>query len=257
MSGSDFWRGVTKRGAQARTTPEPAASPPLALVQMPSAAAGIDGATKKLLDELRSAVKAAGVEPDDPMMPLVTAFAQSIRFMAERGSMSDRVVTSASERIQAALVEARRTADAEAERFSGAILATETDIIRRIAGSIAASADKALTRRVKVFDRNTALWAAAALFGTAVACLVGGYVWGSNVASADIHETEAGLRAAFSNSAADANNWMLLMEWNDLSQALKSCGNANQAILDHGRRACAMPLWIEKPQAAKPEQLGQ
>ena len=181
------------------------------------------------------------MEPDDPMMPLVTAFAQSIRFMAERGSMSDRVVTSASERIQAALVEARRTADAEAERFSGAILATETDIIRRIAGSIAASADKALTRRVKVFDRNTALWAAAALFGTAIACGVGGYVWGGNVARADIYETEAGLRAAFSHSSADANNWMLLMNWNDLSQALKSCGNANQAILDHGRHACAGP----------------
>jgi len=221
---------------------------------MRSAAASLDGATEKLLDELRSAVKAAGVEPDDPMMPLVTAFARSIRFMAERGNTSDRVVASAAERINAALVEARRTADAEAERFSASILATETNIIQRIAGSIAASADKALTRRVKVFDRNTALWAAAALFGTAIACGVGGYFWGGNVARAAIYETEEGLRAAFSHSYADANNWMLLMDWNDLSQALKSCGNANQAIIDHGRHACAVPLWTERPQAAKLEQ---
>ena len=228
-------------------------SPPLALVQKPSLAAGMDGETEKLLDELRRAAKAAGAEPDDPMMPLVTAFAQSIRFMAERGSMSDRVLASASERINTALVEARRTADAEAERFSASILATETNIIQRIAGSIAASADKALTRRVEVFDRNTALWAAAALFGTAIAFGVGGYVWGSNVARTEIQETEVGLRDAFSHSGADANNWMLLMQWNDLSEALSGCKSAPQAIIDHGRHACMVPLWTDSPQAAKLE----
>jgi hypothetical protein len=152
------------------------------------------------------------------------------------------------------LVEARRTADAEAERFSAKVLATETDIIRRIAGSIAASADEALTRRVQVFDRNTALLAAAVLVGVAFACLGGGYLWGGNDARADIHETEAGLRAAFSDNAADANNWMLLMDWNDLGHALSTCGNANRAILDHGRHACLVPLWTERPQAAKLEQ---
>jgi hypothetical protein len=214
----------------------------------------MDAETERLLDELRSAVKTAGLEPDDVMMPLVTAFARSIRFMAERGSTSDRMLAAAAERINAALIEARRTADAEAERFNASILATETTIIQRIAGSIAASADKALTRRVQVFDRNTALWAAGALFGTAVACLVGGYVWGSNVAEADIHETEAGLRVAFSNSPADAKNWMLLMQWNNVSEALRTCKSPNEAIVDHGRKACALPLWIEKPQAAKLDQ---
>jgi hypothetical protein len=152
------------------------------------------------------------------------------------------------------MIEARRTADAEADRYNASILATETTIIQRIAGSIAASADKALTRRVQVFDRNTALWAAAVLFGTAVACLVGGYVWGGNVAEADIQETEAGLRVAFSNSPADAKNWMLLMQWNNVSEALRTCKSPNEAIVDHGRRACALPLWIEKPQAAKLDQ---
>jgi hypothetical protein len=224
------------------------------LVHKPSASAGIDAETERLLDELRSAVKTAGLEPDDVMMPLVTAFARSIRFMAERGNTSDRMLAAAAERINAALIEARRTADAEAERFNASILATETTIIQRIAGSIAASADKALTRRVQVFDRNTALWAAAVLFGTAVACLVGGYVWGGNVAEADIQETEAGLRVAFSNSLADAKNWMLLMQWNNVSEALRTCKSPNEAIVDHGRRACALPLWIEKPQAAKLDQ---
>jgi hypothetical protein len=208
----------------------------------------------RLIDDMRAAIRRAGILPDDPIMPLMTAFARAIQFMAERGSASDHVLANASERINTALVEARRTADAEAEGFSAKVLATETDIIRRIAGSIASSADEALTRRVQVFDRNTALWAAAALIWTGIACGVGGYLWGGNVARDDIHETEAGLRAAFSNNAADAQKWMLMMDWNDLSTALSSCRNANQTVIDHGRHACFVPLWTEKPQAAEMEQ---
>ena len=250
MSGTDYWRNLTKRATQAPIKPEPATPPPRALVQSPLPAVDVDEETEKLLGELQRAVKTAGLEPDDPMMPLVTAFARSIRFMAERGSTSDQVMALASERIRAALVEARHTADAEAGRFNAAVKAIETDIIHRISDSIASSADQAFVRRVRVFDRNTALLAAAALFVTAIVCGVGGYVWGGNVAQADIQETEAGLKAAFSIDAADAKNWMLLMDWNNLGQALKSCGNANQAILDHGRHACALPLWTERPQAA-------
>jgi hypothetical protein len=201
----------------------------------------MDAETERLLDELRSAVKTAGLEPDDVMMPLVTAFARSIRFMAERGSTSDRMLAAAAERINAALIEARRTADAEADRFNASILATETTIIQRIAGSIAASADKALTRRVQVFDRNTALWAAGALFGTAIACLVGGYVWGGNVAVAEIHETEAGLRVAFQDSPGDARGWMLLMTWNRLKYAPRTC--ASQPYGSGSRLACSFAFW--------------
>ncbi len=79
------------------------------------------------------------------------------------------------------------------------------------------------------------------LFGTAVPCLVGGYVSGGNVASAEIQETEAGLRAAFSNSPADAKNWMLLMQWNRLKYAPRTC--ASQPYGSGYRLACFFAFW--------------
>jgi hypothetical protein len=240
--GSDWlgrWRKPPKAGTGTSLTARSPAPRSSADADSDPASDSLDA--KALIDEMREAVRRAGILPDDPMMPMLAALAKTIKFMAERGGTSDRVVASASERIYAALVEARHTADAEAERFRGALQATEADIIRRVAGSIAASADKALTRRVKTFDRNTALLAGAVLFGVASAGLGGGYIWGGNDARADIHETEAGLHAAFLDSPAEARGWMLLMTWNRLKYAPRTC--ASQAYGFGSRLACSFAFW--------------
>ncbi len=78
------------------------------------------------------------------------------------------------------------------------LAATEAETIDRLGTTIARSADQALTRRVRVFARNTALKAAFLLVAIAGLCLGGGYRWGSDTAASDIHETEANLKAAFS-----------------------------------------------------------
>ncbi len=230
-------------------TQRPPASSPKPTAAKPPSDGDFDQEAENLVHVIREAARAAGLEPNDPMMPIIVAFERQIRFMAERTRRSDRLIVAASASINAALLEARRTADAEVRRFSASVLETEAKIIPRIAASIATSADNALTRRVKVFDRNTAMWAAAALFATSISCGIGGYVWGENSARANIHETEVALRAAFSNSPDDANGWMLLMNWNDLIKSWNNCLNPKLEYVIHGRRACAMPLWIEKPQS--------
>ena len=192
------------------------------------------------------------MRPDDPMMPLLGSFARVIRFLAARTTRSDRVATEASQRITAAIQQARELADAETARFRAGLEATEADLVHRIGTTIARSADDALRRRIRVFDRNTALLAAAVF----VFSLLGAYAlgdWrGSSRAYADIHETEAGLQAAFTGGPDAARSWLHLMTWNDIRYSLRLCTSPGQTNLQHGRKACNVPLWIEPPHPTSP-----
>ena len=207
----------------------------------------------KLLNELREATRRAGIQRDDPMMPLLTAMAHSIRFLGDRTSRSDRVSQDASQRIIDALAQGRQTADAELARFEAGLTKTEADIIQRVGTSIARSADTALTRRVKVFDRNTAMAAAGFLFAVGAACLGGGYWWGHYNASTNIQQIEQGLQSAFADDPATAKMWLNLMQWNDLRDALHQCSDPNYSAIEHGRRECTLPFWIEAAPTTVPD----
>jgi hypothetical protein len=87
------------------------------------------------------------------------------------------------------------------------------------------------------------------------AALGGGYWWGSSTAQAAIHETEAGLQAAFNDGPEAARLWLALMLWNDPTHALAQCSGYAGFVQD-GRKACTVPLWIEKPVAAPPPRIG-
>jgi len=207
---------------------------------------------EQLVSELREAARQAGLLRDDPMMPLLTAFARGIRFLGERTAASDRVLAESSQRITDALLLARHTADAEAARFRESIGAAETQTVQRVSAAIGQSAQRALSHRIQVFDRNTALLAAFVLFATAIGCLGGGYWWGSSNAYADIHQTENGLREAFTDGAADARLWLSLMSWNNIGHSLALCSDPGLTHLQDHRKVCDVPLWVEKPQPMTP-----
>jgi hypothetical protein len=199
-----------------------------------------------LIAELREAARHAGVQRDDPMMPLLTALAHQIRFLAKRNAQSERIATETSERILSALHRSHQVADAEIDRFKAGIAATETITIQRIADSIAKTADRALTRRVAVFQWQLVLGAAGILVLIAAGCLGGGYWWGRDNTLASVHETETGLQTAFAESPAAAQKWLDLMRWNPIIDALGQCTGAAVSTQD-GRKACNVPLWIEPP----------
>lgn len=253
---TDYWQRVRKGLNQ----PVPAAKPPPpappalpAIVQTPPQPDPSSEEVEKLLAEMREGARRAGMQRDDPLMPLLTSLAHSIRFLGDRTSRSDKVAQDASAQIIQALLQSRQNANAEIARFQAGLASSEADTIQRIASSIASSADAALTRRVKVFDRNTALSAAATLFGVAVACLGGGYWWGHQSAATGIHETEAGLQAAFKGNPATAKTWLGLMQWNSLSDALTHCSDPRFANVQDGRRGCAVPFWIQAPVGTTPD----
>lgn len=246
------WRRRDKPRAKAASAAAPPAAPALpapgsGVTKPPAAAEPLPDEFERLVDELRDAVRTAGVARDDPMMPLLAAFAHAIRAIGSRTAGSDRIVAQASQRIADALVEARAAADAERRRFEAQLAATEAQTIGRVADAIARSSDDALARRIRVFDRNSARIAAFILFAGCAAFLGGGYYWGNSHAYVHIHQTEAGLQAAFSNDADGARLWLDLMTWNNIPESLRQCLRPGARYAQSGRKACNVPLWIEEP----------
>ncbi len=165
-----------------------------------------------LIAQLREAARHAGVQRDDPMMPLLTALAHQIRFLAARTAKSDRVATEASARIREALQQSRQSADAEISRFQKGIAQAEAVTIRQIADSIAETAERALTKRVAIFQWKLIFQVAIVIALIAASALGGGYWWGRDTTLSTVHETETGLQVAFESGAGAAQKWLTLMQ---------------------------------------------
>jgi hypothetical protein len=193
-----------------------------------------------------------GLTEDGPLVPTLQALRLCIDSLREMTRISSQIPNHYVGQILDALATSRTVAEAETDRFRAEIEHTEADIVHRIAHSIAQSADKALARRVRVFDRNTALAAMLILAMTAGGCLAGGYRWASSDNSVDIRETDWKLQAAFARGRLSADLWALLMESNDITEAIKACHGAN-LIATGTRSACLVPLWTAPPNNPPPE----
>lgn len=223
------------------------------ILSVPHMSDPVKNEADRLVSQLHEAARQAGLRRDDPMVPLIRVLGEILRFISARTARSDRIASDASRRIARTVSQSRQAADAETKRFRAALAKTEADTVGRIATAIVETADAAWTRRVRVFDRNTAMLAGLVLFAVAAACLAGGAWWGRSSTYADFHETEADLHAAFIDGPDRAHAWLQLMEWNDPRAALLSCDAAQGRIhIQDGRRWCLVPLWIEKPATPQP-----
>lgn len=220
------------------------------------AAAGSEADMAELVARMRAAARQAGIDDDGPLTPLLEALMLTLTRLGSLTDRNARISLDHAAALAIALDQARQAADAETTRFQARLDAAKAETIRDVANHIARSADAALTRRVRVFDRNTALIAAAVLVGSILAATAAGYWWGDSSATAAIQETEAGLQAAFSNGPEAARDWLNLMTWNDPQQALAQC-RGDAVSIQSGRRGCMVPLWIEKPVAPPPPDTGQ
>jgi hypothetical protein len=210
----------------------------------------------ELVARMRAAARQAGIDDDGPLTPLLETFMLTLARLGALTDRNARITTEHAAALAATLGQARRAADAETERFHSYLDAAKAETVRDVAYHIARSADDALTRRVRVFDRNSTLIAASVLVGSILVAGIGGYWWGSSSATAAVHETEAGLQAAFTNGPRAARDWLNLMTWNDPEQALAQC-HGDAVSIQQGRRACGVPLWIEKPVTPPPPDTGE
>lgn len=117
----------------------------------------------ELVDRMRVAVRQASIDGDGPLTPLLEAFMLTLGRLGTLTDRNARISADHAAAMAAALDQARRAADAETGRFRSQLDAATAETIRDVAHHIARSADAALTRRVRVLDRNSVLIAAAVL----------------------------------------------------------------------------------------------
>jgi hypothetical protein len=91
---------------------------------------------------------------------------------------------------------------------------------------------------------------AAVLSGVVAAVLLlgalgGGYLWGRAVESAELREASGVIRAALSDGSTSARAWADAIRRNDLVGLLARCEGRAVWSDSSGRRACAVPLWLD------------
>ena len=87
------------------------------------------------------------------------------------------------------------------------------------------------------------------VFITRASAMAEGLAAGRATVLAEVQEIDDGLRSAFHQGPLAARDWLSLMRWNPLGQALANC-KGEAVVLQGDRRYCKIPLWIE---AALPE----
>jgi len=126
------------------------------------------------------------------------------------------------------------------------------DELNRLQTTIIRGADRRAAELARAHNLRTLL-----IYGGAfVACVVlaagGGFWWGQATAADSIQETEQRLALAFRNGPDAATVWVKLMEQNDIGKALAQCTGQRTYVDATGRKACAVPLWIEPPKRTPP-----
>ncbi len=132
----------------------------------------------------------------------------------------------------------RRPMDAELRE---ALTATHADVLRR-------EGKRLLVSRL----RRDAFLAGLAVAVLIVATGVGCYVWGRSAEAARSREIEGAFAASFRDGSASGQRWLDLMRSNDILAALQRCEGAVVRQDAAGRRACAVPLWLEPPRVGDP-----
>lgn len=173
--------------------------------------------------DLRLAASKAQLE-GDPLGPVLEAFGASLGAM---GEVLDHAESSRQP----------LDASAQAEMTRQLVKACRADFVRQ-AG--------AQSRRLAVLS---GAGAAVLLLGA----LGGGYLWGRSTEAADVREATGIIRAALSDGSASARAWADAIRRNDLVGLLSRCEGRAVWADASGRRACAVPLWLdEAPPPAAP-----
>ncbi len=187
--------------------------------------------------QLKDAARRDGLDHDGPMVPTLHALYLCMATLREMTATLTQIPRHYVGQILSAIAASHAAAAAETQRFRAELEHIEATAIYRIAGSIAKSADQALARRVRVFDRNSAIAAAVILLVTGCGC----YWWGSSRAHDTVQQSEADPRAT--DSRPEDQQSADRLNYNNIERALAQC--ASQQETEDGHRVCNLRLSIE------------
>lgn len=203
-------------------------------------------------DALREAARMGGLQPGDPLAPLVEALAENVEHLDGR---HDALVAASAEIVDAlrsVLTEGRETAEAEADRFRAECRSTEAEIVTSLSGALADASARAFAGRVHALDRRTAALMALGIVAAFITGGGGGWWTGVATTRAAIVQTEDGLRVAFRHGPEAARLWLDLMTWNNVHTAVVRCRDAGQIREESGRKVCSLLLWVSAPPVVPP-----
>jgi hypothetical protein len=124
----------------------------------------------------------------------------------------------------------------------------ETDLIKRVVQAIGQQAKTSLEQHRLRLDRKLSLVAGGIVAAGLLVAGIGGYWagWSAGAQASRVIENEVAAAALASGPEA-ASGWAMLMRSNDIAKAMAQCSGAG-VWTDNGRRACAVPLWIDGPE---------
>ena len=124
-------------------------------------------------------------------------------------------------------------------------------VVERLERAAARGVNQHMLAMVRAHNLRTLLLYGGAFVAAVLVALGGGFWWGQASANGSVHETEARLAQAFQAGPGAAVAWANLIQWNDINGSLASC-KSDAGRVEAGRRACAVPLWIEPPSQTVP-----
>lgn len=119
----------------------------------------------------------------------------------------------------------------------------EAELVRRIKHTVQVASERHRLR----LDRKASWIAGGALAASLLVGALGGYWWGWSIGRADVEVIESGITKALMPANA-AGQWLDIMAWNDIHEALKHC-SGDSVFVSNGQKACMVPLWIDGPGA--------
>jgi hypothetical protein len=176
-------------------------------------------AMRRAEDDLRLAASKAELQ-GDPLGAALDAIAASLGAM---GGLLEHA--EASEKASREPLDAK----ARAEMMRQLVQACRADFVRQAVGQ---------SRRLAVLS---GLGAAVLLLGA----LGGGYLWGRSAEVAEVREASGVIRFALSDGSTSARAWADAITRNDLVGLLARCEGRAVWADNAGRRACAVPLWLD------------
>lgn len=227
----------------------------------------------RLIEDLRKAAERDGVHDDGPMAPTFQGLRFCLQALREMTGSMARIEQRYAGRILSTLDAARGAVAAEVKRAETQMeitLATQQDkMATQIAREIARQASKGIERHARNFDLKAGACVATLLaftyFSTRYvvetrdamdlsAAVATASADARAQALAEVHETEAALRAAFgADGVPGAGMWVRLMNWNPSLNAVLAQCKGDKLFVQDNRRGCLVPLWYEPaPSAVQP-----
>ena len=123
------------------------------------------------------------------------------------------------------------------------------DLAHEAAQAAASGARREVTRLAVAMNRRLAVVVGGGVALLISLCVALGYGWGHQVEVERTAIVFEALAPRLRDGSASALSWLSLMHENDIRDALRQCEGRSVWVDASGRRACAVPLWLDPPRA--------